>query len=352
MNIPVSIKNKMNKNIYMDESNPICMMKNHILNFFNSFSTNIEIYENIDPIVSVYDNFDSLLIPDNHPARSKSDTFYFDEKNVLRTHTTCHQTFFLKKNTNKNYIIIGDVYRKDEIDRYHYPVFHQLEGIFLSKEDPVIFLKNLLIKLVEYLFPNLNYKINDDYFPFTDNSLEIEIEKDGKYVEILGGGVIKKDILRSCNNESSYIAFGIGLERLCMIYFGIPDIRYFWNYDPKFLDQFKNKKINEIKFINYSNLHNQYSDLSFYINKNDIISEKWILENDFYEIIRNHSEDYIESVSLKDKYVNKNNDVSLTYRLTFSPNAECKNISDFTNTRNIITKNIIENIKILNVTLR
>lgn len=97
MNIPVSIKNKINKNIYMDESNPICMMKNHILNFFNSFSTNIEIHENIDPIVSVYDNFDSLLIPDNHPARSKSDTFYFDEKNVLRTHTTCHQTFFLKK---------------------------------------------------------------------------------------------------------------------------------------------------------------------------------------------------------------------------------------------------------------
>lgn len=194
---------------------------------------------------------------------------------------------------------------------------------------------------MEYLFPNLNYKINDDYFPFTDHSLEIEIEKDGKYVEILGGGVIKKDILRSCNNESSYIAFDIGLERLCMIYFGIPDIRYFWNYDPKFLDQFKNKKINEIKFVNYSNLQNQYSDLSFYIN-----------ENDFYEIIRNNSEDYIESVSIKDKYVNKNNDVSLTYRLTFSPNAECKNISDFTNTRNIITKNIIENIKILNVTLR
>jgi len=138
-------------------------------------------FDNLSPIVDVSDNFDKLLIPKNHPARSKSDTYYITDEKVLRTQISAHQNELLEKGY-KSFLVTGDVYRKDEINTTHYPIFHQMELLTLIEDDidPEKELKNLLSGLVEYLFPNCKYKYNDDYFPFTNPSYEIEVEYNGK----------------------------------------------------------------------------------------------------------------------------------------------------------------------------
>jgi phenylalanyl-tRNA synthetase alpha chain len=248
-NIPLSITNKIGKNLYQIPNHPICIIKNKIYDYFRSSR---EIIEDISPYVDVQSNFDDLLIPKDHPSRSKSDTFYSDDNTVLRTHTSAHQTKFMRDG-KKNFLVTGDVYRKDEIDAFHYPVFHQMEGVsILNNEiDPVEVcdvIKRDLGGLIEFLFPNCEYKFVDTYFPFTEPSCEIEVLLNGKWVEVLGAGVIRKQIMESCGlGHVSGWAFGLGLERLAMIFFEVPDIRYFWTDDERFKNQFQSGQITKFK---------------------------------------------------------------------------------------------------------
>jgi phenylalanyl-tRNA synthetase alpha chain len=216
---------------------------------------------------------------------------------------------------NTKFLVTGDVYRKDEIDSCHYPVFHQMEGVCIVEEgqDAKEELLKILDGLVAHLFPGCEYRINDDYFPFTDPSIEVEVKFQGKWLEILGGGVIQKQILDNCGLEGSTgWAFGLGLERLAMILFKITDIRYFWTNDLRFLKQFESGEI--VEFKEYSKFPPVFKDISFWL------PESYSF-NDFCEVVREAAGDIVEDIHETDNFTHpKTNKTSHCYRITYRSN--------------------------------
>lgn len=344
-NITDFIKNKLNMKLHNQQNHPIEIMKNHVYNYFNSLDKyKFKIFDNLEPVVSIEDNFDKLLIPPNHPARSTSDTYYVDETHVLRTHTSAHQNQLLSEG-HTSFLVTGDVYRKDEIDSKHYPIFHQMEMLTFVEGDPVTELKSIISGLVEYLFPNCKYRFNSDYFPFTDPSFETEVEFEGNWLEILGCGVVHQDILKNNNiHNKTAIAVGFGLDRLTMIFTEIPDIRYLWSTHNRFLDQYADGKLN--KFKKYSTIPDQAKDISFYVNNS-------FKENDLMESIRVFSED-VKEVKLLSEYLNtKLNKLSKTYRITYSPmDPNMSNPAEFTKYVLELHKKVIAEISSLDITIR
>lgn len=324
-NIPESIKFKQKLKLHNLKNHPIEILKTHIYKYFNSLHYDFKIYDNLDPVVTIQDNFDKLLIPLNHPARSKSDTYYINDNLVLRTHTSAHQNNLLS-NKERVFLVTGDVYRKDEINKTHYPIFHQMEGVIIFDKvvDEQLILKEILSGLVKYLFGDVEYRFNDDYFPFTTSSLEVEVKYRNEWLEILGCGVIHSEILKNNNITTSGIAFGLGIDRLCMILFDIPDIRLLWNLDEKFLSQFSDGKIK--KFIPYSKFDSMSRDISFYVLSGSTDKIQFN-ENELYEIIRafENTEILIEEVKLIDTFKN-----SKTYRIIYNVNHNITNHSLFT----------------------
>ncbi len=338
INIPKCITNKIGRNLHENESHPICIIKKLIYQYFDSLEDKeFEKFENLNPIVSIENNFDLLLIPKDHAARSQSDTYYVDKDHVLRTHTSAHQNS-LMINGSTSFLVTGDVYRKDEIDSNHYPIFHQMEGVCINLENiDENYLKDDLIKvlkgLCEHLFPGSEVRINSDYFPFTNPSFEMEVLHNEKWIEILGCGIIQEKIIEHCAKQNEKLslkkgwAFGLGLDRLAMILFNIPDIRMFWVIDNKFIDQFSAGKVT--KFVPYSQLDEMSKDVSFYIPNeqikiNDINEKSWIRENDMYQIIReianNKYLDIVSRVIMFDQYYNtKLNKLSRAYKIYYCP---------------------------------
>lgn len=339
-NIPDSIDKKINKNIYKQPDHPIYIICQILKKYFSE--KEYEIFEDLPKFVSTKNNFDDLLIPKSHCTRNKTDTYYLNESTVLRTHMTSHSTELLSK--HDSFITIGDVYRKDEIDKCHYPIFHQLDGVKKVPigTDPIKLLKTTLSSLVEYLFPKCEYRFNSDYFPFTNPSFEVEVFYNNKWLEILGCGIFHKEITK--NTDCDYIAFGLGIDRLAMIFFEIPDIRLFWSDSEKFLTQFKylNKNITDYnKFIPFSNIDSISKDISFWLPNNEICvneidkSFTWTNINSFYELAREIFADDVESIVLFDKfYYQKKNKYSYALRLTFSPSAEITDPGKFTEITN------------------
>ena len=321
----------------MVKNHPIEIVKRTIYEYFQK--RDFEIFDDLSPIVSVSDNFDKLLLPLHHPARSKSDTYYVNETTVLRTHTSAHQNQLLSLGKTR-FLVTGKVFRKDEIDRSHYPVFHQMEGVCIvpKGESPETHLIETLTGLVESLFPGCKYIVNDDYFPFTKPSFEVEVMFNGEWLEVLGCGIVHPTILENNHLKEQFWAFGLGLERLAMILFQIPDIRYFWSEHPKFIDQFKSGQI--VKFQPYSELENVRNDISFWIPKKEIIpmmnetgsmKKRWRQDNDFFEIVREVAGDWVENVTCVDKFYHaKKQQHSRTYRITYSPkDPELRNPGEF-----------------------
>lgn len=324
-NVPVSIEGKIGQNLHLNKSHPICIIKEMIYAYFDSIPGRaFEKHDEFSPFVNIHDNFTKLRIEiGKHVSTSKSDTYYVNEETVLRTHTSAHQNELFSKGT-ENFLVTGDVYRKDEVDKSHYPVFHQMEGAGLVVGDnPVKELQMILSGLVEHLFPGCEYRYGDDYFPFTEPSFEIEVKYNDDWLEILGCGITHKEILDQHNITKQYWAFGLGLERLCMLFFKIPDIRYFWSRDEKFLSQFKEGQITE--FIPYSNCNPITKDMSFWISNKDvtIISDKkftWNKLNEFFEFVREFSDDTLESVKLFDSFYKKKDDkYSIAFHFVFAP---------------------------------
>ena len=332
-NISNSIKQKIGISLHNKLAHPIKIIKEYIYNYFdNNLNIKFDKFDNFDPYVSVENNFDLLRITSDHPSRSIHDTYYVNSDTVLRTHTSAHQNELLNKGY-KNFLVTGDVYRKDEIDSKHFNIFHQMEGVCILSDDvnPENELKKILTGLIEYLFPNKEYRFNLDYFPFTEPSFEVEVKFADKWLEILGCGVIHREILDRLNIKQQGIAFGLGIERLAMILFDIPDIRYFWTNDVRFMEQFKDEKI--IKFKPYPKLNPITKDISFWIDYDEVNllnsgDFAWKNINDFYEWVRDICNDNIANVTILDHfYHQKKNKYSMTFRFTIESDLEETNPS-------------------------
>ena len=190
-------------------------------------------------------NFDMLNIKKSHPARQMHDTFYVQNKEfVLRTHTSPVQIrSMLQSKPPFSFISDGKVYRKDD-DSTHLPMFHQIEGIFVDKSVTFGNLKFLINNIINELFGDeVQTRFRPSYFPFTEPSAEVDIlSKNGKWLEILGCGIVNPIVLKNCNIDPknfSGLAFGLGVERIAMLKYGVVDIREFYKSNLDFLEQFK-----------------------------------------------------------------------------------------------------------------
>lgn len=230
-----------------------------------------------------------------------------------------------------SFLVTGDVYRRDTIDRTHYPVFHQMEGVHIFPEDQLVSLspadqvklvvedmKAVLEGMARALFGDVEMRWVDEFFPFTDPSFELEIYFRGEWMEVLGCGVVHQQILTNCGlNHRKGWAFGLGLERLAMVLFGIPDIRLFWSEDERFLSQFDSEDIRSGNvvpvFEPYSKFPSTYRDVAFWTPLTSPYHE-----NAFYEVVRDEGGDVVEDVSLVDEYENpKTGRTSVCYRINY-----------------------------------
>tara|TARA_B100000989_G_scaffold291990_1_gene267249 strand:+ start:2776 stop:3501 length:726 start_codon:yes stop_codon:yes gene_type:complete len=221
---------------------PINQTKDNIVLFLQSLG-----FSSLDgpEIESEKFNFDMLNIKENHPARQMHDTFYVNSKKfVLRTHTSPVQIRSMLNNKPPIAIVsAGKVYRKDD-DSTHLPMFHQIEGMYVGEDVNFANLKDLIFKIIHHLFDkNIEIRFRPSYFPFTEPSAEVDIRsKDGKWLEILGCGIVNPVVLENCNinsNKYSGLAFGLGVERIAMLKYQISDIREFYKSNLDFLRQFK-----------------------------------------------------------------------------------------------------------------
>lgn len=429
-NLSPSIIGHLDRRLYVQPNHPICITRKLIESVFSPPT-----YQNhvaSDPVVTAADNFDGLGFPADHPGRSKTDTYYVNETHVLRTHTSAHQLHAFSRLATKpnsagqmqqplysGYTICADVFRRDSIDRSHFPVFHQMEGAHvwgyqhskrkkdgryelfrrrknkiakdlhdlpshgLKVEDPNLpfhtsnpaqakhdheeirlmarHLKRSLEILVAKVLSQardaggsmvgssqepLQVRWIDAYFPFTSPSWELEVFWQGEWLELLGCGIVKQELLEKagCGDKIGW-AWGIGIERLAMLLFGISDIRLFWSQDERFLNQFKEGRIN--KYEPFSKYPECYKDVAFWINaapaaatpvadtnsKGDVASAAGgdarkaspaesqpaaFHENDVMEIVRDTAGNLAENVKLVDEFVHPTSGrKSLCYRIVY-----------------------------------
>ncbi|KAF9973790.1 hypothetical protein BGZ73_002950 [Actinomortierella ambigua] len=384
-NVTPTILEKTTRQLHLIPTHPIAIIKERIASSFPGFKH----YDQFSPVVTTKQNFDDLCFAEDHPGRSPTDTYYLNKKIMLRTHTSAHQSQTLAE--ADRLLVTADVYRRDEIDASHYPVFHQMEGaeIFdvktivqdvrkvleaagskmstpssvaaaapeagvgeqggadkavsaaaanggsgihttdttvITAENPkqdchseevmlaaADHLKHSLNQMVRNLFSHeeeLQVRWIDAYFPFTSPSWEMEIYYQGQWLEVLGCGVIRQDILDTAGKPDKVgWAFGLGLERLAMVLFGIPDIRLFWSKDERFLQQFQPGQIQ--KFKAFSKYPPCIKDISFW-------TVPGFHENNLCEVVRDLAGDVVEDVRLIDEFTHpKTKRHSVCYRINY-----------------------------------
>lgn len=364
------------------------------------------------PIVSTELNFGKLGFPEDHPGRSPTDTYYLNRTTCLRTHTSAHEVDVFAEGHDR-WLLTADVYRRDEIDATHYPIFHQMEGACVlgldayepggqvereceemeahleraaieiedgvdvqeaggwqaeHESDPAKLnaaklsmrhLKATLNGLVLELFgarhaaeaasSPLRVRWISATFPFTSPSFEVEVLFRGKWLEILGCGVVKdRTLIEAKRPDRLGWAFGLGLERIAMVLYSIPDIRLFWSKDPRFLSQFSSAaeepqtskaeasvaleagvsaaggsvhaRPKLVTFRPYSKFPPCYKDVSFWLPSAHAPEgdKATFHENDLMEIVRDVASDLVEDVGLIDEFVHpKTNRRSKCYRINY-----------------------------------
>ncbi len=188
-------------------------------------------------------NFTALNIPENHPARAMHDTFYVDDQNVLRTHTSPVQIHYMEnKEPPLKIIAPGRVYRVDS-DATHSPMFHQVEGLWVDENISFANLKGVVQDFLQKFFErdDLTVRFRPSFFPFTEPSAEMDMSWNGGWLEIGGCGMVHPEVFKHVNIDSEKyrgFAFGLGVERLAMLRYGVNDLRHFFNNDLRFLQQF------------------------------------------------------------------------------------------------------------------
>lgn len=190
-----------------------------------------------------YHNFDALNLPPHHPARDSHDTFMFPNGLLLRSQTSSVQIRTMEKSEPPIRIISpGRVYRND-YDMTHTPMFHQIEGLYVDKNVSFAELKGVLYEFLQKFFEEeLEVRFRPSYFPFTEPSAEVDVRrKGGKWLEVLGCGMVHPNVLRNVGIDPEVyngFAFGMGIERLTMLRYGVKDLRAFFENDLRFLKQF------------------------------------------------------------------------------------------------------------------
>ena len=410
-NTPETILSAVNKSLHVQRNHPLSITRQLIESRFPTFTK----YNDYFPVVSTHQNFDSLGFPKDHPGRSRSDTYYINSTTLLRTHTSAHEAEVFSANETDRYLISADVYRRDAVDRTHYPIFHQMEGarfwdrkehsgnvtnavleslaslpthdMKVENPSPTVHadnplqpehtleeveaisahLKRSLENVVVEIFSKareaaaaagdptahtsepLKVRFIEAYFPFTSPSWEVEIYWQGQWLEILGCGVTRQSLYNNAGFPDRLgWAFGIGLERIAMLLFNIPDIRLFWSQDSRFLNQFNEAKPIQ-RFAPFSKHPECYKDVSFWLPSstptssvsaaggggsiegvggvvasgeekvdNSTPETPGFHENDVMEIVRDVAGDLAEDVQLADEFTHpKTKRRSLCYRINY-----------------------------------
>jgi phenylalanyl-tRNA synthetase alpha chain len=408
-NVPSSILSQFGRSLHAQKDHPISITRTLIESRFPGFQN----HNTLPGVVTTNQNFDSLGFTQDHPGRSQTDTYYINKTTLLRTHTSAHEVDVFRANTSNGYTISADVYRRDAVDRSHYPIFHQMEGALtwdrkdfassaelvarikgdfekLPKHDLVVedpnptfhpernplqsefhtpeeaeviaaHLKRSLEDMVVTIFTEADKALSaagqgaegekeplkvrwvEAFFPHTSPSWEMEVWWRGDWLEVLGCGVVDQPLLNRADVSSRVgWAFGIGLERIAMLLFGIPDIRLFWSKDQRFLGQFDESKPIR-RFQPFSKYPAAPRDVAFWLPKaGPIITEMpastssapssaggqmtepttserpAFHENDLMEVVRNAAGDSVEDVSLIDSFTHpKTGKHSLCYRITY-----------------------------------
>lgn len=377
MNASKPILAAVSRQLHLEDNHPLGITRQLIESRFPGFKT----YKSLFPVVTTEQNFDSLGFPPDHPGRSRTDTYYLNKNTVLRTHTSAHQADIFRANESDGFLISADVYRRDAVDRSHYPVFHQMEGamtwdrakhpgiplvnrirqdlralpghgVEVSDPNPTVHhernplqsshhkleeveavathLKRSLENVVVEIFSRAreaarvvdNITVDADtplkvrwveaYFPFTSPSWELEVFWQGDWLEVLGCGVVKQEIMINAGVPSRVgWAFGLGLDRLAMLLFEIPDIRLFWSKDKRFLSQFSSSNTPLItRFAAFSKYPACYKDVSFWLRgisaaggQSPTTTATDFHENDFMELVRDVCGDVVEDVRLTDEFI-------------------------------------------------
>lgn len=391
--MPTNVIAATSRKIHLQKDHPVSITRQIIESVFPG--PTFKYYNTFHPVVSVQENFDSLGFPPDHPGRARSDTYYINESTLLRTHTSAHEEAIFKANQSNGYLISADVYRRDEVDRSHYPVFHQMEGAriwdrtqspngdvaaavwadfeklpqhTIKVEDPnppfhaernplqlehhtpaeaeaiAAHLKRSLETMVVEIFTRAkaaaakedpNYKDEplrirwvEAYFPFTSPSWELEVFYQGDWLEVLGCGVTQQSIhINAGQPQQLGWAFGIGLERIAMLLFDIPDIRLFWSKDQRFLSQFNGVSDNLDlirRFVPFSKHPECYKDVSFWLKStsaaggNTKANVHDFHTNDFMEVVRGVAGDVVEDVKLVDEFTHpKTGRKSMCFRINY-----------------------------------
>lgn len=189
-----------------------------------------------------YYNFEALNTPPDHPARDMQDTFYLPDGNLLRTHTSAVQIRYMEENDPPIRIVApGRCYRRDTVDATHAAVFHQIELLAVDEGLTFTDLKGTIKEFLREIFGDLPIRFRTSYFPFTEPSAEVDVQWQGKWLEVLGCGMVDPNVLKAVGYDPEiYTGFaaGFGVERFAMVLHQIDDIRRFYNSDLRFLRQF------------------------------------------------------------------------------------------------------------------
>lgn len=392
-NLSANVIEKTPRRLHLQKDHPLYITRQIIESVFPA--PIYQYHNNLDPVVSTHQNFDSLGFSPDHPGRSRSDTYYVNKSTLLRTHTSAHEADTFRANLSPGYLISADVYRRDEIDQSHYPVFHQTEGArswdrasvpngdlaaaiwsdveklpthdvkvedpnppFHAERNPLqsahhsaaeaeamaAHLKRSLELMVVEIFTRaqraaktadphfvdepLRMRWVEAYFPFTSPSWELEVFYAGDWLEVLGCGISQQALYINAGvpNQIGW-AFGLGLERIAMLLFQIPDIRLFWSRDARFLDQFAgvSDNLDSLKrFVPFSKYPACYKDISFWLSAtsaaggNTKANKVDFHENDVMEIVRDVAGDVVEDVKLIDEFTHpKTGRKSMCYRINY-----------------------------------
>lgn len=237
----------------MGTLHPIELIQRNLIDYFTAQGFSVVDGKEIE---TDYYCFEALNLPKDHPARDAQDTFYFDAERLLRVHTSATQIRTMEGNTPPiKMISTGRVYRVDEVDATHTPMFNQFEILAVDKNITMSDLKGVLQGLAKHLFgEKTKIRLRPSFFPFTEPSVEVDVScpycgekgcpicKQSGFIELLGAGMVNPKVFENCNIDSTkYTGFaaGLGLDRIAMIKYGITDIRDIYESDINFLKQFK-----------------------------------------------------------------------------------------------------------------